>query len=55
MKLLKKIFCDFLGWHTVKSLINADSDGFNLIARCDRCKCRVLMDSQGNWFKSRIQ
>ena len=52
---MKKILCDWLDWHTVKSLVNATTDGVNLIAKCDRCGCRVLQDSQGNWFKSSIQ
>lgn len=50
-----KLLCGFFGWHTVKSLIHATTDGFNLIANCDRCGVRVFQDSEGNWFEAFYQ
>jgi len=52
---MKPFLCQVFGWHTVKSLINATTDGVNIIAHCDRCKARVLQDSNGDWFESAVQ
>ena len=53
--IIRHMLCNILGWHDVKSLINAYSDGVNVITNCDRCFRRVMQDSQGNWFEASIQ
>lgn len=46
--MLKKLFCDILGWHKVKTPIGFD--GASMMGFCKRCHNKCLQDSQGNWF-----
>lgn len=47
-----KFFCNKLDWH-ISPMIGFD--GASALGMCERCKQRLLMDSQGNWFKATIQ
>ena len=43
-------FCRELGWHNGD---NGDQffDGCSTHGRCTRCDKKVMLDSQGNWFR----
>lgn len=44
--------CRHLDWHPQRWVTVIDFDGVSLVGRCGRCGCRVLCDSQGNWFRA---
>ena len=44
--------CQFFGWH-VPDQHYTFSDSFNSVSVCKFCGCRIMQDSQGNWFEVR--
>jgi hypothetical protein len=44
----KNILC-MIGWHTPSEKV--EFNGCSLGSICKRCRCNILQDSQGNWFK----
>lgn len=52
MRLLTKLFCKWLGWHTAIDIYIVESlmDFKYFKATCARCGKSLLKDSQGNWF-----
>lgn len=63
MKLSVKILCQWLGWHQpidiywyeFKTSRGRQPHLDYPKAKCARCGCQLLQDSQGNWFKSGMQ
>lgn len=41
---------DLLGWHDGQGGSHS-FDGLSFGGTCSVCGCRVLLDSQGNWFR----
>lgn len=46
-----RFFCDKFNWHNPKDIINNTWDGCSFGGKCKRCDCRVLADSNGDYFK----
>lgn len=45
---IRMFLCNVMGWHTASP---ESFDGVSYGSHCKYCRCRVLKDSQGNWFK----
>lgn len=42
-----------IGWHSPTGF--RTTDGCSLISRCKRCGAKIMLDSQGNWFRTEDQ
>jgi len=49
--LFKVFFHDILEWHMPNNS-RQYYDGCNIHCVCRHCKCEIIQDSQGNWFRA---
>jgi len=47
---MRRLLCDWLGWHSPEFAYSSWFDGLNVHATCRRCGYTGLIDSQGNLF-----
>lgn len=44
-----KFLCK-IDWHTPSRKVIVS--GINSTSKCNRCGCKIMLDSQGNWFST---
>jgi len=48
----QRFLCNVMGWHRCEAEWH---DWCSAVGWCDRCGCRCLQDSNGDWFRASMQ